>query len=99
MATYGELSKFTHDDLKQFTYEQLSRLTVDELTSLASTKINKIYMYSPDLANNLKSTLSTISLNIASSIIYNAVKNIDWQSILIDFLIFIQKLWNFFNFR
>lgn len=92
MATWGEMRKFTHGELKQFTYDQLNRLTIDELIAIANSRIEAISKKDSELAAKLGGILKTITLNVASSAIYDAAQEIDWLDILKQFVLFVQNL-------
>jgi hypothetical protein len=94
MPTYEELSKLTNGQLEKFTYDQLNRLTNDELLIIANSQAEDISHLNPESGKHIKSILETIAIGLATNVIYDVAKSVDWSSMLKHLILFLQSFNN-----
>ena len=83
MATYGELSKFTHTELSQMhlEHEDLENFSFDELLKLAQLRLKKFQTKTPK-DHYLKSIFSAVLVKATSDVLADSIKSVDWLPIL-----------------
>jgi len=98
-VTYGELSNFTWGELREMrlTFGDLEKLDYADLLSLAQKKLER-FKQSPQEKQALwepaMPMVEAIIAGTASNLLSDAIQNIDWKSLLIHVVNFLDHITN-----
>lgn len=92
MATWGELSKFKWNETEKMnlTWEDIHKMSFDQLMELAQMRLDQ---FQPQNSKEelLKSTFQTLLVKIASQVMLDIAKEIDWLDVLRSIVHFFNK--------